>query len=159
MTKFCPLVTIGLGETAVQAEGVARFVVDCKVNPGAFVGHAKTRLVPVRESVNWGEKNPLTRVTRRIPPMSFVFSALRAAQKHRTFYLMNANATSLYRFPERIFAAADRGETVIIRRRRSEYVLTRKPGARKLYGCLAGSIKKDKGKAPVQWKAASSASD
>ena len=26
-------------------------------------------------------------------------------------------------------------------------------------GCLAGSIKKDKGKAPVQWKAASSASD
>jgi hypothetical protein len=57
---------------------------------------------------------------------------------------MNASATLLYRSPERIFAAADRGEPVIIRRRRSEYVLTRKPGAKALYGCLAGTIKKDK---------------
>jgi len=72
---------------------------------------------------------------------------------------MNASATSLYRYPDRIFAAADRGETVVIRRRRSEYVLARKPDAKKLYGCLAGSIKKDNGKAQVQWKAASSASD
>ena len=68
---------------------------------------------------------------------------------------MNANATSLYRSPERLFAAADRGETVVIRRRQSEYLLLRKPGARKLYGCLAGSIKRDKGKPPVKWKASS----
>jgi hypothetical protein len=67
--------------------------------------------------------------------------------------MMNANATSLYRSPEQLFAAADRGETVVIRRRRSEYLLLRKPGARKLYGCLAGAIKKDAGKPPVQWKA------
>jgi hypothetical protein len=67
---------------------------------------------------------------------------------------MNANATSLYRCPERIFAAADRGETVVIRRRRAEYLLTRKPGAKKLYGCLAGTIKKDTGKPSVNWKAA-----
>src|SRR5262245_7409106 len=91
--------------------------------------------------------------------MGFPFSVLHDRQKHHTFYLMNANATTLYRSPDRIFAAADRGETVVIRRRRSEYVLTRKHGGKKLYGCLAGSIRKDKGKAQARWKAASSASD
>jgi hypothetical protein len=67
---------------------------------------------------------------------------------------MYANATALYRSPERIFAAADRGETVVIRRRRAEYLLMRKPGPKKLSGSLAGSIKKDSGKPSVLWKAA-----
>ncbi len=65
---------------------------------------------------------------------------------------MKANATALYRSPDRIFAAADRGETVVISRGRSEYLLTRKRGQGKLYGCLSGAIKKDGGKPRVKWK-------
>jgi hypothetical protein len=82
------------------------------------------------------------------------FSRCATRSMNHTFCLMNASATTLYRSPERIFAAADRGETVVIRRRHSEYLLTRKPGANKLYGCLAGTIKKDTGKPAVHWRAA-----
>jgi len=32
---FCPLITTGAGETALQTAGETRFVVDCKVNPAA----------------------------------------------------------------------------------------------------------------------------
>jgi hypothetical protein len=68
-------------------------------------------------------------------------------------YLMTATATILYRSPERVFSAADRGEKVTIRRGKSEYVLTKKSGTGALYGCLRGSIKKDLGKPKVHWKA------
>lgn len=66
---------------------------------------------------------------------------------------MTATATLLYRSPERIFSAADRGEKVTIRRGKSEYVLTKKtrPGA--LYGCLRDSIRHDAGRPKVRWKA------
>ena len=71
---------------------------------------------------------------------------------NHTVYLMTATATILYRTPERIFSAADRGEKVTIRRGKSEYILTKKTGQGALYGCLRGSIKKDLGKPKVQWK-------
>jgi hypothetical protein len=66
---------------------------------------------------------------------------------------MNATVTALYRTPERIFAAADRGEKVTIRRGKSEYVLTKKSGSGALYGCLRGSIRHDTGRPKVNWKA------
>ena len=44
VTVFCPLTTTGSGETVVQAAGGRRFVVDCKVNPAALVGHVKITL-------------------------------------------------------------------------------------------------------------------
>lgn len=67
---------------------------------------------------------------------------------------MTANATILYRSPERIFSAADRGEKVTIRRGKAEYILIKKSGTGALYGCLRGSIRRDLGKPKVQWKAA-----
>ena len=33
--------TIGPGETVLQTTGETRFVVDCKANPAALVGHVK----------------------------------------------------------------------------------------------------------------------
>jgi hypothetical protein len=78
---------------------------------------------------------------------------LTAGFLHHTIYLMTATATILYRSPERVFSAADRGEKVTIRRGKSEYVLTKKSGQGALYGCLRGSIKKDLGKPKVHWKA------
>lgn|GEM_PF-1024039 len=72
---------------------------------------------------------------------------------YHTFYLMTATATILYRTPERIFSAADRGEEVTIRRGKSEYILIKKSGAGALYGCLRNSIRRDSGKPNVQWKA------
>src|ERR1035441_4869049 len=53
---------------------------------------------------------------------------LTAGLLHHTIYLMTATATILYRSPERVFSAADRGEKVTIRRGKSEYVLTKKSG-------------------------------
>jgi len=73
---------------------------------------------------------------------------------YHTIYLMTATATILYRTPERIFSAADRGEKVTIRRGKSEYVLTRKTGQAALYGCLRGAIRHDAGKPRIRWKAA-----
>ncbi len=66
---------------------------------------------------------------------------------------MTATATILYRSPDRIFSAADRGEKVIIRRGKSEYILSKKNGAGALYGATRGSILKDLGKPVVKWKA------
>ena len=73
--------------------------------------------------------------------------------RYHMIYLMTATATILYRSPERIFSAADRGEKVIIRRGKTEYVLTRKVGQGSLYGCLRGAIRHDAGKPKVRWKA------
>ncbi len=78
---------------------------------------------------------------------------LDAVAFHHIIYLMTANATILYRTPERIFSAADRGEKVTIRRGKSEYILTKKSGTGPLYGCLRGSILRDSGKPKVNWKA------
>jgi len=44
------------------------------------------------------------------------------------------------------------GEKVIIRRGKTEYVLTRKVGQGSLYGCLRGAIRHDAGKPKVRWK-------
>ena len=66
---------------------------------------------------------------------------------------MTATATILYRSPERIFSAADRGEKVTIRRGKSEYLLTKKTGQGVLYGATRGSIKRDSGRPMVKWKA------
>ena len=66
---------------------------------------------------------------------------------------MTATATILYRTPEKVFSAADRGEKVTIRRGKSEYILSKKTKAHSLYGCLRGSIKKDAGRPKIQWKA------
>jgi hypothetical protein len=78
---------------------------------------------------------------------------LTALRYNHTFYLMTAKATVLYRNPEVIFAAADRGETVTICRNRAEYTLIRKRSGKKLYGAARGSILKDTGKPRVKWKA------
>jgi len=72
---------------------------------------------------------------------------------YHIIYLMTATATVLYRTPERIFSAADRGEAVTIRRGKSEYVLTKKTGPGALYGCLRGAIRRDSGKPEIHWKA------
>jgi hypothetical protein len=66
---------------------------------------------------------------------------------------MTATATILYRSPERIFSAADRGEKVTIRRGKAEYVLMRKTRPGSLYGCLRGTIRRDAGKPKIRWKA------
>ena len=42
------------GATVVQDAGETRFVVDCKVNPVALVGHCKTTFVPELIMVNCG---------------------------------------------------------------------------------------------------------
>jgi hypothetical protein len=65
---------------------------------------------------------------------------------------MTATATILYRTPEKIFSAADRGEKVIIRRGKAEYVLAKRI-KNALYGATRGSILKDFGKPVVKWKA------
>ena len=67
--------------------------------------------------------------------------------------LMIATATILYRTPEKVFSAADRGEKATIGRGRSEYLLSQKGKTEALYGCLRGWIKKDSGKPKVRWKA------
>ena len=54
VTAFCPLTTTGPGETALQTAGETRFVVDCKVNPGALVGHVKITLASERIIVSCG---------------------------------------------------------------------------------------------------------
>ena len=39
VTAFCPPTTTGEGKFALQTAGETRFVVDCKMNPAALVGH------------------------------------------------------------------------------------------------------------------------
>ena len=53
VTVFCPLTTTGTGELVVQT-GETRFVVDCRVNPMALVGHVKTTLAAERIIVSCG---------------------------------------------------------------------------------------------------------
>ena len=79
--------------------------------------------------------------------------ALTGRAFNHIIYLMTATATVLYRTPEKIFSAADRGEKVTIRRGKSEYILSKKNKTHALYGCLRGSIKKDSGRPKVRWKA------
>ncbi len=67
---------------------------------------------------------------------------------------MRTSATTLYREPDKVFSAADRGETVTIRRGRKEYLLTRKANMGALYGSLRASIRRDTGKPETRWKAA-----
>ena len=47
VTAFCPVTVIQTGETM--------FVVDCNVNPVAFVGHVKMTFVPEGIMVSRGE--------------------------------------------------------------------------------------------------------
>ena len=54
VTAFCPLTTVGPGETVLQTAGETRFVVDCKVNPAASVGHVKITFVPEGVMVSCG---------------------------------------------------------------------------------------------------------
>src|ERR1039458_6833365 len=51
---FCPLTTTGPGETVLQTAGETRFVVACKVNTAALVGHVKTTFVPEGNMVRVG---------------------------------------------------------------------------------------------------------
>ena len=51
---FDPLTTTGAGETLVQSTGEARLVADCKVKPGALVGHVKITSAPKRKIVSRG---------------------------------------------------------------------------------------------------------
>ena len=52
VTAFCPFTATGPGETAVQSAGGTRFVVDCKMNPVALVGHVKIMFAPEELMVN-----------------------------------------------------------------------------------------------------------
>src|SRR5450759_5168644 len=54
VTAFWPLTTTGAGELVIQTAGETRFVVDCKVNPAALVGHVKITLAPERMMVSCG---------------------------------------------------------------------------------------------------------
>src|SRR5438046_6481297 len=54
VTAFWPLTTMGVGELVVQKAGETRFVVDCKVNPVALVGHVKIILAPEGITVSCG---------------------------------------------------------------------------------------------------------
>src|ERR1035437_8191316 len=54
VTAYCPLTTTGAEETALQTVGETRFVVDCKVNPVALVGHLTITLAPERIMVSCG---------------------------------------------------------------------------------------------------------
>ena len=57
VTVFCPLTITGAGELVAHTAGEARFVVDCKVNPAALVGHVKTISVTERVTVRCGGGN------------------------------------------------------------------------------------------------------
>ena len=54
VTAYCPLTTVGAGETGLQITGETRFVVDCKVNPAALVGHIKIIYTPEGMIVSCG---------------------------------------------------------------------------------------------------------
>ncbi len=58
--------------------------------------------------------------------------------------MIQETVTVLYRNPGKVFAAADRGEVVILTRGKSKYEI-RRNRARGGYGSLAGSITAEKG--------------
>ena len=62
VTAFCPLTTIGPGETVLQTAGETKFVVDCKVNPAALVGHVEITLAPEGIIVSCGGMKRLNTV-------------------------------------------------------------------------------------------------
>ena len=106
----------------------------------------------IRVDINWVKKRAAEFHASnrwRLRPINW----LTARAFNHIIYLMTATATILYRTPEKIFSAADRGEKVTIRRGKSEYILSKKARAHALYGCLRGSIKKDLGRPKVRWKA------
>src|ERR1035437_1886140 len=74
VTVFLPLTMTGTGETVLQTADETRFVLDCKVNPAALVGHVKTTLVAERIIVSCG--GTLT-VNTSNAPMSTMPSAIR----------------------------------------------------------------------------------
>ena len=57
VTVFWPLTRTGAGELVVQIADEPRFVVDCKVNPAALVGHVGMTYAPevivVAVQPNW----------------------------------------------------------------------------------------------------------
>src|SRR2546425_2224200 len=57
VTVSCPLTTTGGGELVVQTAGETRFVVDCKRNPAASVGHVKITFAPEGIIVSCGSGN------------------------------------------------------------------------------------------------------
>ena len=54
VTVFLPLTMTGTGETVLQTADETRFVLDCKVNPAALVGHVKITLAPEGIMVSCG---------------------------------------------------------------------------------------------------------
>src|SRR5450759_1303740 len=67
---FCPLTTVGAGETGLQTIGGLRFVVDCKVNPTTLAGHDTTTLAPERIMVSNERLNTVP--APELPPSSVV---------------------------------------------------------------------------------------
>lgn len=53
VTAYCPLTRIGAAEFVLQTTAEPRFVVDCKTNPEALVGHVKITLAPEEIIFRW----------------------------------------------------------------------------------------------------------
>src|SRR5438128_1051451 len=72
VTAFCPLTSTGAGETVVQIVGETRFVVDCKVNSTALVGHVKITFASERITASCGgvtgNEMPNTVPAPELPP-------------------------------------------------------------------------------------------
>ena len=66
VTAFCSLTVIQTGET--------RFVVDCKVNPMASVGHVNTAFVPAIEIDSTGRGVNAWTTREIVPTKSFALS-------------------------------------------------------------------------------------
>src|ERR1019366_5188029 len=67
VTAYCPLTTTGAGELVVQTADEPRFVVDCRVNPVALVGHVKITLAPEGMMVSCGGPGSVRLNT--VPPL------------------------------------------------------------------------------------------
>jgi hypothetical protein len=72
VTVFCPLTTVGAGETGLQTIGGLRFVVDCKVNPTTLAGHDTTTLAPERIMVSNERLNTVPLNREELPPSDVV---------------------------------------------------------------------------------------
>lgn len=77
VTAFWSLMMVGGGETVVQTVGETRFVVDCRVNPAALVGHVKTTSASERNIVSSGggglaNDRPNTVPAAELPPPGVV---------------------------------------------------------------------------------------
>ena len=67
VTVFCPLTTNGAGETALQATGETRFVVDCNVKPASLVGHVRTTLVPAAKMPSCSAPTDASEMLKIVP--------------------------------------------------------------------------------------------